>query len=81
MNITIIIFRFDINWETAVWIWIEAKIFDGKTNKYFKNNAVSDCGTVLVNLTCCGEGELVIVPLSGHTYIHLHLLQQGRVDL
>lgn len=35
----------------------------------------------MLSLTCGGEGDLVIVPLSGHTDSHLHLLQQGRMDI
>lgn len=33
------------------------------------------------DLTRGGEREQVIVRRSGHSDLHLHLLQQGRVDL
>ena len=42
---------------------------------------MSDCGSVLVDLTFGGEGDLVIIPLGGHADSHLHLLQEGRVDV
>ena len=42
---------------------------------------MSDRGSVLVDLTCGGEGDLVIIPIGGHADSHLHLLQQGRVDV
>lgn len=35
----------------------------------------------VLHLTSGGDRELVTVPVNGHAHIHLHLLQQGRVDL
>ena len=46
-----------------------------------KKKKMSDRGSELVDLTCGGEGDLVIIPIGGHADSHLHLLQQGRVDV
>lgn len=46
-----------------------------------KYHYMSICSTVENDLTSGEDLNLVMVPLWGHTDIHLHLLQQGRVDL